>query len=28
VLHANDRIILFAKSELVKSTVPMFESRG
>ena len=26
VLHANDRIILFAKSELVKSTVPMFES--
>ena len=26
VLNANDRIILFAKSELVKSTVPMFES--
>ena len=26
VLRANDRIILFAKSELVKSTVPMFES--
>ena len=26
VLYANDRIILFAKSELVKSTVPMFES--
>ena len=26
VLHADDRIILFAKSELVKSTVPMFES--
>ena len=26
VLSANDRIILFAKSELVKSTVPMFES--
>ena len=28
VLHANDRIILFAKSELVKNTVPLFESRG
>ncbi len=26
VLHADDRIILFVKSELVKSTVPMFES--
>ena len=26
VLNSNDRIILFAKSELVKSTVPMFES--
>lgn len=28
VLHANDRIILFAKSDIVKSTVPLFESRG
>jgi trk system potassium uptake protein TrkA len=26
VLHADDRIILFVKSELVKTTVPMFES--
>lgn len=28
VLHANDRIILFIKSELSKNTVPMFEGRG
>ena len=28
VLHANDRIILFIKSELSKVTVPMFEGRG
>lgn len=28
VLHANDRIILFIKSELSKSTVPIFEGRG
>ena len=28
VLQANDRIILFIKSELSKSTVPIFEGRG
>ena len=28
VLHANDRIILFIKSELSKVTVPLFEGRG
>ena len=28
VLHANDRIILFIKSELSKNTVPIFEGRG
>lgn len=28
VLRANDRIILFIKSELSKSTVPLFEGRG
>ena len=28
VLHANDRIILFIKSEFVKTTVPLFEARS
>ncbi|WP_405381608.1 Trk system potassium transporter TrkA [Phascolarctobacterium sp.] len=28
ILHADDRIILFIKSELAKNTVPLFEGRG
>ena len=28
VLHANDRVILFIKSEFSKTTVPLFEGRG
>lgn len=28
ILHANDRIILLIKSELVKNTVPLFEARS
>ena len=28
VLHANDRVILFIKSEFSKKAVPLFEGRG